>query len=211
MTALGQEDFASRCADDRELGIAARHWTGGLRLAVGDDLLGFTVADGKVTAGVPESGDGVITISGPADRWAPLMQATPPPFAQISALVGMGDAGLQRSPTDPLLWWQYLPAVERAIELLRAPGGATRSAVVEGGPTPRHDSPVGRYVHVELDGVDHRIYYEEAGPADGSGIPMLLQHTAGSHSLQWRHLFEMPAITDHFRLLAYDLPWNGRS
>jgi len=40
---------------------------------------------------------------------------------------------------------------------------------------------------------------------------VLLQHTAGSHGAQWRHLFEMPAITDHFRLIAYDLPFHGKS
>jgi len=62
-------------------------------------------------------------------------------------------------------------------------------------------------VHVELDGLDHRIYYEEAG----TGIPMLLQHTAGAHSVQWRHVFEATEITEHFRLIAYDLPFHGKS
>ncbi|MFN0147962.1 MAG: alpha/beta fold hydrolase [Dehalococcoidia bacterium] len=71
----------------------------------------------------------------------------------------------------------------------------------------RFDSPTGRYVHLELDGLDHRVYFEEAG----SGIPLLLQHTAGAHGAQWRHLFENPAITDHFRLIAYDLPYHGKS
>jgi pimeloyl-ACP methyl ester carboxylesterase len=71
----------------------------------------------------------------------------------------------------------------------------------------RFDSPVGRYVHVELDGQDHRIYFEEAG----GGTPLLMQHTAGSHGVQWRHLFEDERITDHFRLIAYDLPFHGKS
>ena len=71
----------------------------------------------------------------------------------------------------------------------------------------RFDSPVGRYVHLELDGLDHRVYFEEAG----AGIPLLLQHTAGSHGVQWRHLFEEPRITDQFRLIAYDLPFHGKS
>ena len=62
-------------------------------------------------------------------------------------------------------------------------------------------------MHVELDGHDHRIYFEEAG----TGIPLLMQHTAGSHGVQWRHLFEDERITDHFRLIAYDLPFHGKS
>ncbi|MEJ2087740.1 MAG: alpha/beta hydrolase, partial [Gammaproteobacteria bacterium] len=28
---------------------------------------------------------------------------------------------------------------------------------------------------------------------------------------QWRHLFEVPEITDRFRLIAYDLPYHGKS
>lgn len=72
---------------------------------------------------------------------------------------------------------------------------------------PRFDSPVGRYVHLDLDGADHRVYFEEAG----SGIPILLQHTAGAHNAQWRHLFEDERITAHFRLIAYDLPFHGKS
>ena len=73
--------------------------------------------------------------------------------------------------------------------------------------TARFDTPVGRYVHLSLDGVDHRVYFESAG----EGVPLLLQHTAGAHGSQWRHLFEDEWITDHFRLLAYDLPFHGKS
>ena len=66
---------------------------------------------------------------------------------------------------------------------------------------------MGRYVHLNLDGHDHRIYFEEAG----QGIPLLMQHTAGCHSSQWRHLFEEPDVTSRFRLIAYDLPYHGKS
>ena len=43
---------------------------------------------------------------------------------------------------------------------------------------------VGRYVHVDIDGVMHRIYFEEAG----AGIPLVCLHTAGADNRQWRHL-----------------------
>jgi pimeloyl-ACP methyl ester carboxylesterase len=69
-------------------------------------------------------------------------------------------------------------------------------------------SPItGRYVHVPVDGLDHRVYFEEAG----SGIPVLLQHTAGADGRQWRHLLEDSEITAHFRLIAHDLPYHGKS
>ena len=43
---------------------------------------------------------------------------------------------------------------------------------------------IGRYVHVEIDGDMHRIYFEECG----AGIPLVCLHTAGSDGRQWRHL-----------------------
>ena len=72
---------------------------------------------------------------------------------------------------------------------------------------PRFDAPIGGYLHVEVDGLDHRVYVEQAG----EGVPLLLQHTAGAHGVQWRHLFEDAWITERFRLIAYDLPFHGKS
>ena len=65
----------------------------------------------------------------------------------------------------------------------------------------------GRYVYLDVQGVRYRVYYEEAG----RGIPLLLQHTASSDNRQWRHLLEDPDVTRHFRLLAPDAPYHGKS
>ena len=196
--------LVERCRADGELKLSARYWTGGLRLVIGCDVVGITITNGDITEGDPGVRDGVITISGPVETWEPMFRTVPPPyFNDINVATSVG---LQRT-ADELLWWQYVPAVQRIIELLRAPGPAGSVTVSETGPMPRFDSPVGRYVHIELDERDHRIYFEEAG----QGIPVLLQHTAGSHGVQWRHLFECEAITDHFRLIAYDLPFHGKS
>lgn len=72
-----------------------------------------------------------------------------------------------------------------------------------------HESITGRYVGVEIDGVRNRVYYEENGPEDG--IPLLCQHTAGNHSHEWRHLLADEEITEHYRVIAYDLPHHGKS
>jgi pimeloyl-ACP methyl ester carboxylesterase len=69
------------------------------------------------------------------------------------------------------------------------------------------DPIVGRYVHVTLSGRAHRIYFEEAG----AGIPLVCLHTAGADGRQFRHLMTDLAVTDHFRVLAFDLPWHGKS
>ena len=101
-----------------------------------------------------------------------------------------------------------LSAAARALELLRPIDSGTRKQTDITKREGAIDTPVGRYVHLELDGFDHRVYFEEAGQG---GIPLLLQHTAGCHGSQWRHLFEDNRITSHFHLIAYDLPYHGKS
>ena len=197
-------DIGERCRSDGEFRLAVQYWTGGYRIEIGDRLTGVWVVDGTVVDGVPDPGPTVISLSGTPEVWEPMLRAVPPRLANtVSVMVGLG----LELDADPLLWWQYLPATERLTELLRAPGNARPDTISAQSNPGEHDAPTGRYVHVELDGLDHRIYYEEAG----QGVPLLLQHTAGSHGLQWRHLFENPAITDHFRLIAYDLPFHGKS
>jgi len=66
---------------------------------------------------------------------------------------------------------------------------------------------VGRYVHVEIDGTPHRIYFEEAG----GGIPLVCLHTAGSDGRQWRYLLADEEFTKYFRIIAFDMPWHGKS
>jgi pimeloyl-ACP methyl ester carboxylesterase len=65
----------------------------------------------------------------------------------------------------------------------------------------------GRYVYLTVQGTEYRVYFEEAG----QGTPILCQHTAGSDGRQYRHLLEDPEITQDFRVVAYDLPFHGRS
>lgn len=65
----------------------------------------------------------------------------------------------------------------------------------------------GRYMRVAHDGVEYRIFVEEAG----QGIPLLCLHTAGADSRQYRHLLNDAAVTGRFRAITFDLPWHGRS
>ncbi|HUN47180.1 MAG TPA: alpha/beta hydrolase [Stellaceae bacterium] len=71
----------------------------------------------------------------------------------------------------------------------------------------RIDPIIGRYVHMDLGGRAQRIYFEEAG----SGIPLVCLHTAGADGRQFRHLMTDAAVTDHYRVLAFDMPWHGKS
>ncbi len=66
---------------------------------------------------------------------------------------------------------------------------------------------LGRYFPIACDGAEYRIYAEEAG----EGLPLLCLHTAGADSRQYRHLLSDAAVTRRFRVIAFDLPWHGRS
>lgn len=65
----------------------------------------------------------------------------------------------------------------------------------------------GRYVTVEIEGAPRRIYFEEAG----HGRPVLCLHTAGADTRQWRHLMNDAEVTKAHRLIAFDMPWHGKS
>ena len=73
---------------------------------------------------------------------------------------------------------------------------------------PKFDSATGRYTYLTIQGVEYRIYFEEAGCGE---IGLLLQHTAGADGRQWRHILEDDDLQTKFRLIAYDLPFHGKS
>lgn len=66
---------------------------------------------------------------------------------------------------------------------------------------------IGRYARIRVRDDWCRIYFEEAG----QGIPLVCLHTAGADSRQFRHLMCDEAVTRHFRVLTFDMPWHGKS
>ncbi|AYD65202.1 alpha/beta hydrolase [Achromobacter sp. LC458] len=66
---------------------------------------------------------------------------------------------------------------------------------------------VGRYVHIDIGGKPCRVYFEEAG----EGIPLVCLHTAGADSRQYRHMLCDADITSRYRVIAFDMPWHGKS
>jgi pimeloyl-ACP methyl ester carboxylesterase len=61
----------------------------------------------------------------------------------------------------------------------------------------------GRYAHIG----NARIYFEEAG----QGIPLVCLHTAGSDGRQYRAVLNDSSITKNYRVIAFDMPWHGKS
>jgi pimeloyl-ACP methyl ester carboxylesterase len=66
---------------------------------------------------------------------------------------------------------------------------------------------IGRYLRFQWQNREHRLYFEEAG----QGIPLLCMHTAGSDSRQFRSLLNDEEILRHYRVIAFDMPWHGKS
>ena len=69
-------------------------------------------------------------------------------------------------------------------------------------------SPVtGRYVTIDVMGDECKVFFLE----NGTGRPLVCQHTAGCHNHQWRDLLEDGEITQDYRVIAYDLVRHGKS
>jgi pimeloyl-ACP methyl ester carboxylesterase len=202
---------ATTAAQDGEFRLVAAGWTGALGVVTDDVAWRIPVTDGVAGPPVPAqrselvpSADTVV-LTAAADSWRNFLAAVPrPPY---SDLFGAQRGGLM--DVAPLITDAARHnAVRRFGWLLRAAAAGTPPAPP---PEPsrhgQHDAAVGRYVHLDVDGASHRLYYEEAG----SGVPLLCHHTAASDARQWRHLLEDRRVTDHFRVIAYDLPFHGRS
>ncbi|MGI9412548.1 MAG: alpha/beta fold hydrolase [Hyphomicrobiales bacterium] len=72
---------------------------------------------------------------------------------------------------------------------------------------PEFEPITGRYFTMDVAGEAVRIHVEEAG----TGIPLVCLHTAGADSRQFRHLMTDPSVTAHYRVIAFDMPWHGKS
>tara|TARA_B100000686_G_scaffold304296_1_gene341810 strand:- start:2697 stop:3569 length:873 start_codon:yes stop_codon:yes gene_type:complete len=70
---------------------------------------------------------------------------------------------------------------------------------------------LGRYVNVEIGGRRNRIYFEESTLSGDQAIPIICLHTAGSDSSQFRHLLVDQEVAADFKIIAFDMPWHGKS
>ncbi|WP_455448713.1 alpha/beta fold hydrolase [Natrinema thermotolerans] len=187
-------------------------------IGIGDDHFLLEMRDGEVrdvrTPGLDDAWSfGVV---GPREAWDEFVSEIPAAhhnevFASFYRTAVKGEEGYFDLIGNHKTIFQNFRSVQRALELMRTAhnGGEPPTVGTHRPEEPTDEPSTGRYVTVDLDGVDHRIYYEAAGPEDG--IPLLCQHTAGCNNQQWRHVLNDPEITDHFRVIAYDLPRHGKS
>jgi pimeloyl-ACP methyl ester carboxylesterase len=65
----------------------------------------------------------------------------------------------------------------------------------------------GRYLRVQVDGETLRLYVEEAG----RGHPLVCLHTAAADTRQYRHVLTDERILARWRVIAFDMPYHGKS
>jgi pimeloyl-ACP methyl ester carboxylesterase len=151
------------------------------------------------------AGDGAaaaFSVHADPESWAEF--AKPVPGVGFQSLIAMQRAGHLRVAGDMLIFGRNLLFLEQLFSSLRAdapvaPPAAVGEPVIEPG--------VGRYLRLDFKGRPHRIYFEEAG----QGIPLVCLHTAGADGRQYRALLNDAEITRRFRVIAFDLPWHGKS
>ncbi|HYR67864.1 MAG TPA: alpha/beta fold hydrolase, partial [Reyranella sp.] len=146
--------------------------------------------------------DAVFSLAAAPGSW--LEFAKPVPAAGFQSLVAMQRAGHLRIERDMLAYGRNLLFLEQLFAALRPPASAAPPAAVG---APVIEPVVGRYLRLDLNGKPHRLYFEEAG----EGIALLCLHTAGADGRQYRAILNDAAITSRYRVIAFDLPWHGKS
>jgi pimeloyl-ACP methyl ester carboxylesterase len=146
--------------------------------------------------------DAAYTLSAAADAWREF--AKPVPAVGFQSLVGMQRVGHMRVDGDVLTYARNLLLLEQIFAALRP---TASSNVPEPVGAPTIEPVVGRYLRLDFNGRPHRIYFEEAG----QGMPLVCLHTAGADGRQYRALMNDQEITRRFRVIAFDLPWHGKS
>ena len=192
---------------DRELLYKLRGVTAKARFAIGDAPIDVSIEDGRPTAVRPAGGDADVTIVAPDGFWAGALSAALPPPGHESLTMGFAN-GVRYEGALETLVAPYQGAWQRLFLLLRESvcGPASRPPAPE--PPRQTDNAIGRYRYVHANGEEARIYYEEAGTGE---IPLLLQPTAGADGREYRHLLASPEMQRRFRMIAYDLPYHGKS
>ena len=134
--------------------------------------------------------------------WENLLAGTPPiGFHSIGAMIETDNLNIETH--DAVEYSRRSLIVEQLFASLRPP----RRSLSENYSTPTIEPVQGRYVRMEIGGRAHRVYFEEAG----SGTPLLCLHTAGADGRQYREILNDEEITSNHRVIAFDLPWHGKS
>jgi len=147
-----------------------------------------------------------VAIEANDDTWAKLLNADPiePGWQSFGAIIRQNN--LFPVSGDALRTAHLLPSLERMIELAHINKGKFVSSNIE---VERDISLItGRYT---LYSAPHSpvspVYWEESG----NGTPLVMLHTAGADSRQFRHQLSDVEVANSWKMYAFDMPGHGRS
>ena len=199
--------WRSACTGDATLAAWAGPWSVCFAIATGTDTTVFRFENGKVQAA---GGDPAFRLAAPAAIWSKFLQPEPPRhhhgmFAMHYRIPEFSIQG------DQLVFMQHAHVTRRVLEIgkflsLGNPPPVPVSLAPREGPR-AVPNVRGGYVPVTVDGVVYQIYYETAG----TGRDVLCMHTAGSDGRQFHGLMADSRIVENHRLVAFDMPWHGKS
>ena len=169
---------------------------GDARFIVTWDERGFEVHD---NVGINDTWDFGFTV--PSAAWEEFSKSDPAPLNNTAQAL-VAQFGEKLISGSRVKWAQYVALVERILFCLKPERDRGAPPAL-----PRKSAIQATYVTIDYEGRDYRIFYEESG----SGIPMLCLHTAGSDSRQYKYMLEDPELQADFRMIAFDMPWHGRS
>jgi pimeloyl-ACP methyl ester carboxylesterase len=199
--------WRAACASDATLTMWQGAWSTCFAVDCGGESFVFSLMDGKVTDG---GGAPAFTLSAPAEIWSKYLQETPPRhhhgiFAMMYRLPDFAIKGEQ------LAFMQHAHIARRVLEIgkwLSLGKALPVPVTLQPRTGPRAVPKVtGGYVPVTVQGTTYQIYYETAG----QGRDVLCMHTAGADARQFHGLMADERITASHRLVAFDLPWHGKS
>ena len=167
-----------------------------IRFIVNWDAGGFEI---EPSVGINSAWDFGFTV--PEAVWTEFSKPQPAPLNNTAQAM-IAQLGEKIVSGNRVKWAQYAPLVERILACLKPEAERGVAPAL-----PRRSAIMATYLTITYEGQDYRIFYEEAG----SGIPMLCLHTAGSDSRQYKYMLEDADLQRDFRMIAFDLPWHGRS
>ena len=200
--------------DDEALVRRGRFLTTTFLLEVGQTVWLIAIFEGRIVS--VTSGPFVMPSSSFALRaaeaeWEKFWSSRPPPGSHD--LMALIKRHVLRVEGNLQIFMANLRYFKEALAKLRATGAQTAPARAQaalpgsGGVSVAFEPIIGRYMHLDLLGRAHRIYLEQAG----EGTPLLCLHTAGSDGRQYRALMNDARITSRHRVIAFDMPWHGKS
>ena len=201
------DTFRAEATGDKELTYKLRGLDATVRIGRDTEAFDLEIVGGEIKDVRPASGDADVVISAPDAFWA---QALSKPLAEpgYETVTMSFSRGLNIEGNFATHVAAYQAAWQRLYLVFRKAVCGLNERRAEPVPFRDTDTAVGRYGYIQANGVEARVYYETAGTGP---TPLLLQHTAGADSRQYRYLLAHPEMQKRFTMIAYDLPYHGKS